>query len=212
MTSRDASLAKAFVVFVCVVAVGVAATVYMKSRTPVEVQAESVQETIVPVGSSTRFVPVVQTSEAHSSKADKQLVLRATTRPEGETEYAFYITDMSGGSEWTLFSRTLSSGASMALPFNTWDPTDTYVFLEETTGGIPNYYVLHANGQPFANGELFIDVGAVWNVKKPGYKIRQATGWASGTLLILYTTKEDGSKGPAFWFEIPSTAILQLAG
>lgn len=100
----------------------------------------------------------------------------------------------------------------MALPSNSWDPTDTYIFLEEHNSGAVDFFVLKASGEPFADGNKYIDVGAVWANKKMEYTIRTATGWASGTLLIIYTSKDDGSRGPAFWFEIPSTAILQLAG
>lgn len=210
MTSRDASLTKAFVVFLCVVAVGVGISVYSQKQTPIEVQAENGQEDQISPAVTPR-APRVQEQKVNSSKADKRLILRTTTIPEGGAQYSFMITDSTGNGAWTLFSKKLPAGASMALPFNTWDPTDTYVFLEEITGGVSNYYVLRTNGKPFPDGELFIDVGAVWGAKKPGYTIRKATGWASGTLLIIYTSKDDGSRGPAFWFEIPSTAILQLA-
>ena len=70
---------------------------------------------------------------------------------------------------------------------------------------------MKADGTPFPDGNPFIDVGAVWANKNIGYTIRTATGWASGTLLIIYTSNADGSRGPAFWFEIPDTAIIQLA-
>jgi hypothetical protein len=154
---------------------------------------------------------VVGETSTDSSHADKKLMLRTTYKSDGTTEYSFIVADISGGNSRVLFDKTLPTGASMGLPYNSWDPTDTYLFLEEHNSGAVDYLVLKADGTPFADGNQYIDVGAVWVNKNVGYTIRTATGWASGTLLIIYTSKDDGSKGPAFWFEIPSTAILQLA-
>lgn len=211
MTSHDKILAKGFVVFLFLLAIGFAITLYTQRPTTPSAKASSGTE-VVPSPIPAPKQPSTTSSEVHSSNADKKLLLRATTDINGTTTYTFVISDIRGGNERVLFTKTPGSGTVMDLPVNAWDPTDTYVFMEEKVGGVPNYYVFKANGEPFANGDKFIDIGAVWTAKKIGYAIRQATGWASGTLLIIYTSKDDGSHGPAFWFEIPSTAIIQLAG
>ncbi|MCX6791757.1 MAG: hypothetical protein NT149_01835 [Candidatus Gottesmanbacteria bacterium] len=197
MSKSERSLLKSFVVFVFLVAISVVAAIWYQQRTatPAEASAGQLPETSV-----------------NSSNADKKLIFRVTPQPGGMTEYSYIVADVSGRNPRMVFDKTLPAGASMLLPDNSWDPTDTYVFLEELNSGAVDFFVVKVNGEPFADGNKYIDVGAVWANKKIGYTIRTATGWASGTLLIIYTSKDDGSRGPAYWFEIPSTAILQLAG
>lgn len=211
MSKTEKSLLKSFILFILLLAIGIVATIWYKQRSALMAQASAgpqVVENLIPTPKKSGNV--TETS-VHSSKADKQLIIRATKKSDGMTQYAYYVADISGANERLLFERTFAAGSSMGLPDNSWDPTDTYVFLEEHNSGTVDYLVLKASGESFADGNQYIDVGAVWTNKKIGYRIRTATGWASGTLLIVYTSKDDGSRGPAFWFEIPSTAILQLA-
>ncbi len=206
MSKTEQSLFKSFLVFILLVAIGVVITIWYQQRTVLT--AEAANPTPTPALTKQ---PMVQETSTDSSHADKKLMLRTTLKSDGTTEYSYIVADISGGNPKVFFDKTLQAGASMALPYNSWDPTDTYVFLEEHNSGTVDYLVLKADGTPFADGNQYIDVGAVWANKNVGYTIRTATGWASGTLLIIYTTAGDGSHGPAFWFEIPSTAILQLA-
>lgn len=224
MSNRDAALAKGFFLFVVLLLFAIGLTAYSQSRTTQPARAQNVQlspaallaaepVTGEPVVGTPAPAPAhAQESEADSSKANQKLVLRITPSVNGLTSYAFSITDFSGNNARALFTKSLGAASTMSIPFNAWDPTDTYIFIEEKDGGVPNYYVFKASGEPFADGNTFIDAGAVWTAKNIGFSIRDATGWASGTLLIIYTTKPDGTKGPPYWFEIPSTATIQLAG
>jgi hypothetical protein len=179
------------------VGIGVATMIWNQGRTPASTaQAVAVLPT-----------PTLEPEiSVDSAAADQKLTLRTTHKSDGSTEYTYSISGR------VLFDKTLPAAVSMALPLNSWDPTDTYVFLEEHNSGAVDYFVLKSDGSLFDDGSKFIDVGAVWANKQMGYTIRTATGWASGTLLIIYTSNSDGSKGPAFWFEIPDEAIIQLAG
>ena len=212
MTGGHSGLIKSFGVFMLLVAIGVGITINVSQKTTPPAKATNSPVDIVPSVPPAPSQPATSVKDVHSSNADKKLILSTTTNQNGTTLYEFIISDNAGGSRKPLFARTLASGSRMALPINAWDPTDTYVFIEEKDQGVLNYFVFRTDGEPFANGDKFINVGSVWTAKKIGYTIREATGWASGTLLIIYTSKDDGSKGPAFWFEIPSTAIIQLAG
>lgn len=212
MMKNNSGLVKAFGLFLFLIVIGIVITVKVSQKTAPPAKASDTPIEIVPSAPPAPPQPTTTVSDVHSSKADKKLILRATTNQNGTILYECLISDIAGGSERPLFSKTLGSGSRMTLPVNAWDPTDTYVFVEENDQGVPNYFVYRADGEPFAGGDKYIDVGSVWNGKKVGYTIREATGWASGTLLIVYTSKDDRSKGPAFWFEIPSTAIIQLAG
>jgi hypothetical protein len=190
MDKSDLSLFKSFILFVLLVAISVTIAVWYQHRTTTKAEASAGE---------------LKETSVNSSNADKKIILRVAPKPGGMTEYTYLVAGISGGNPRVLFDKTLPAGTVMTLPDNSWDPTDTYVFIGEKIGGIQNYYVMKATG-----GSV-IDVGAVWNEKKIPFVIREATGWASGTLLIIYTSAGDGSRGPAFWFEIPSTAILQLA-
>jgi len=204
MSKTEKSLLKSFILFVLLVTISVVTAIWYQQRTATTAQASAGQ----PASKKTNSV---QETSVHSSNADKQLILRTTPKSDGMTQYSYIVADISGANQRLLLDKTLPAGAEMKLPDNSWDPTDTYIFLEEHNSGAVDFLVLKASGEPFADGNKYIDVGAVWANKKMEYNIRTATGWASGTLLIIYTSKDDGSRGPAFWFEIPSTAILQLA-
>lgn len=200
MSKTERSLFKSFVVFILLVAIGVVTTIWYRQNTATTAEAYSVEP--VPMSKKPN---TTQEISVHSAKADKKLILRTTPKSDGATQYAYFVADITGKNERVLYDKILPVGSSMSLPANSWDPTDTYVFIEEKDDGVPNYFVMKSTG-----GSL-IDVGFVWKEKKIPYTIREATGWASGTLLIIYTSASDGSRGPAYWFEIPSTAILQLA-
>lgn len=210
MSKTEKSLLKSLLVFFLLVGIGVVSTVWYQARTATTAEASTGEESLYATP-TTKPPQNTEIFDTHSSNADRKLVLRVMRQRDGGATYTYAITDMSGGNERVLLAKTLPAGASMALPANAWDPTDTYVFVEEKNSGTVDYFVLKTNGEPFAQGQQYIDVGAVWANKEIGYTIRTATGWASGTLLIVYTSKDDGTKGPAYWFEIPSTAILQLA-
>lgn len=203
MSKAEKSLFKSFLLFVLLVAISVAAAIWYQKHTAITAEASAGPQafgTLIPTPASS-----VQETSVRSSNAEKQLILRAAGQPDGTTRYSYFVADITGANERLLYEKILPDGSGMSLPANSWDPTDTYVFIGEKVGGIQNYYVMKSAGGSS------IDVGAVWKEKKMPFTIRTATGWASGTLLIIYTSKDDGSKGPAYWFEIPSTAILQLA-
>lgn len=202
---------KVFAVFLFILAVGFAITllsVQQKPATAPEIHATAESS---PVPTSRVIAPSVKTTELHSPDGTEKLSLRGNTLPDGSVRYALYVSDIDGSKERFLFEKVLPAGSLLTLPFNAWDPTNTYIFLKQT-GTAADYFVLRADGGKFAAGSQFIDVSGVWAEKKMTAAIRDVTGWASGTLLIIYTSGDNGAKGPAYWFEIPSTAIIQLAG
>lgn len=147
-----------------------------------------------------------------SSNADKKLFMNTSKLTDGSTNYIFTVGDMNGGNQKPLFSQNLSSTSYMTIPYNAWSPDDKLVFLSVVGPGTAiNYLVMKADGSPITSAEQYFDVKSIFSSKNELYTLREATGWASETLLILYTYQKDGSKGPAFWLEIPSKAVLQLA-
>ncbi|MBI5449044.1 hypothetical protein HY948_01880 [Candidatus Gottesmanbacteria bacterium] len=159
-----------------------------------------------------------ETSEVHAPDGSATLILRAVKNTDGTTTYVFTASGLTGtkflpmGTSRKIFIKTVGPLASMMIPANTWSPENRYVFLEEKDGtGAKRYYVIQTNGEPFAAEKEYLEVTEPFAAKKTGFMFREATGWASPTLLIITTDKDAQTRGPSYWFEIPSGAFLQLA-
>ena len=150
-----------------------------------------------------------ETSEVRSPDGKMKLIMKETTSGDNTT-YSFSISGTEEDSKKTVFSRTVLMGASMEMSPNAWSPDNKYFFIIEKSGNSINYLVFRANGEYFSENEQYIDVVPLFAQKNTGYTLSDITGWDSETLLHVYSTKE-GLKGPSFWFEIPSKAVIQLA-
>ncbi len=148
--------------------------------------------------------------ESINLDGSKKLTLKTQRQTDGTTTSIVTASNRDGTDEKTLLTKTLASGASLEL-HNSWAPADAYVFVEERSNGSQRFLVLKSSGEPFAKGEEYLDITALFAARETGYAFRDATGWASETLLIIRTSKEDGTNGPSFWFEVPSRAFIQLA-
>lgn len=176
--------------------------------------------TKVPIRTNPTIMPSPTTSEVHSPDGSVTLISRAIKSAD-TTAYVFTASGLTAptvpsglpaGTSRKIFTKTVGAGASMMIPQNTWAPEHRYVFLNEIDGiGAKRYYVVSASGEPFAGGKEYLDVTALFAEKKTGFMFREATGWASPTLLIITTDKDQSTRGPSYWFEIPSGAFLQLA-
>lgn len=174
--------------------------------------------TSTPIRSTPAVIPSPPASEAHAPDGSVTLISRAVKNSDGTATYEFSASGLSGiqilpaGTSRTIFTKTVEAGASMMIPANTWAPENRYVFLEEKDGiGEKRFFVVRTTGEPFVSGAEYLDVTALFAEKKTGYTFREATGWASPTLLIITTDKDQNTRGPSYWFEIPSGAFLQLA-
>ncbi len=124
----------------------------------------------------------------------------------GEGTVNYLITTTNGLS----YTKTLAGGGSLSIPFNTWSPDKKYVFLKED-GEKSNYYVFSASGKTFADGVSYLNVGEVFGKKVEEFKLLEATGWASPTLLVVNTTTQTGENGPSFWFDITNQSFIRLS-
>jgi hypothetical protein len=150
------------------------------------------------------------TAGKRSSNDDKKLWL---TRVVGTTDATFTlaVSDNDGTNRKTIFTSTLPLSQTLTIPYNAWSPDDKLVFLEVgSVGQSPDYWVIRADGESFTDGKTYLDVGQYWIDREVPYKIRTATGWASETLLIVYTYTDTMEKGPHYWFDVPSRTFIQL--
>lgn len=156
-------------------------------------------------------IPKVAITSQVSSDGAKKVIMKVTHNADTTQTYTFSSADGSGNNEQVIFSKTLDSTKSMLIPFNTWSPDNQYFFIQENDKEGNQVFIFKALGTPFADGIAYLDATSLFKLRNTGYNFTEATGWASPTLLILNTTKQDNTKGPSYWFEVPSKAILQLS-
>lgn len=154
--------------------------------------------------------PKVETFSQISPDGGKNLVMTVTNK-DTEKIYEFTTSDNTDSNQQLIYSATLPNTEKMSIPFNTWSPGNRYVFLQHNTSSTSAALVMKANGQPFREDEQYSNITDLFTTKDTGNIYQETTGWASETLLILNTTQPDGSKGPSYWFEVPSKAIIQLS-
>lgn len=153
-------------------------------------------------------VPAEETTSQISPDGSKKIVLRTTHNTDGTLTFNISTTDDSGGNEQQVYTLTLPGTESMHIPFNTWSPNNRYFFLvKDNTDAM----VFNASGASFANDQPFLDATDTFNQRATGNTFSEATGWASDTLVIINTTTPDNAKGPSYWFEVPSKAVIRLA-
>lgn len=154
-------------------------------------------------------IPQPQVTSQLSPDGTKQLTMMVTTNKDLSKTYTFATSDADGSNRQTIYTST-SITDSIGVPFNTWSPDNKYVFLERHTATGSEALIMKTNGQPITEGEKYFNVAALFTAKNTGNAYQETTGWASETLLIVNSTKQDGSRGPSYWFEVPSKAIIQL--
>lgn len=154
--------------------------------------------------------PRLQTNEVHASDGTMNLTVLSSLAQGGTVE-TLYASEISGANKRQIFQKTYPKGG-IVLPPNSWSPDNNSVFVEEKIGATSTFLVMKASGEPFADGQRFIDVGALFREKLKDLKLQTITGWAAPTLLVVMTTKEDGSKGGMYWFDVDSRSFLLLRG
>ena len=175
-------------------------------------------------GSSTRIASFNSPLAINSTEAPEQSVFSQIS-PDGTREvimkidrnkddaqtYSFYTSDDTGINEELIFSKRLDKTKYMTIPFNTFSSDNKYFFIQENAASGKSIFAFKASGEPFSDTEEYFDVTDLFKKKNTGNNFSEATGWASESLIIINTTKEDGKKGPSYWFELPSKSIIQLA-
>ena len=141
----------------------------------------------------------------------KKIIMKVTQNNDNTRTYNFYTSGGSDVNERFIFSKTLDATSNMAIPFNAWSSDDKYFFIQENAKDKISVFVFKATGEIFSDGQQYFDVTDLFEKRKTGNNFNEATGWASESLIIINTTKQDGAKGPSYWFEVPSKAIIPLA-
>ncbi|MGH7245827.1 MAG: hypothetical protein ACREGI_02750, partial [Candidatus Levyibacteriota bacterium] len=125
--------------------------------------------------------------------------------------FTFNTSDTSGANNFLIYQTTLAGAENMSVPFNAWSPDDNYIFLQANRASDSGALVMKASGQALADGQQYDNVTTLFNNKQENDAYKQTTGWASETLLIIETTKADGTNGTSYWYEVPSKAVIPLS-
>lgn len=148
----------------------------------------------------------MQESEQHAPDGTATLIQRTETKPGQPQTASFFVADIvdkEKAEERLIFTKTVAPGGEIVIHHNAWSPDNAYVALQETDqNGNLNFLVLKASGEPFADGEQYLDVAAIFQEKFPDYFMKDATGWASEIFFNVTTTDEAGAKGPSYWFDV----------
>ncbi len=153
----------------------------------------------------------VTISSQISPDGTKKAIMKVTQNPDDTSTYDFAVADENSANEKPIFTRTLDLSKNMTIPFNTWSPDNKYFFIRENAGDNKSVFAFKASGIAFSDTEQYFDVTDLFSQKNTGNNFEEATGWASESLIIINTTKENGTKGASYWFEVPSKAVIQLS-
>lgn len=170
--------------------------------------ASSIPSVQVPVEA---VAPKVTVSSQISPDGTKKVIMKITENSDNTSTYDFSTADGNGGNELHIFTQILTATESATIPFNAWAPDNKLFFINKTMGANKSVFVFKATGATFSGGETFLDATDSFTKANTGNNFDVATGWASETLIIINTTKPDNTKGPSYWFEVPSKAVIQLS-
>jgi hypothetical protein len=182
-----------------------------KISLPVMQTQDNTDDSLVVLPSPTVSIPKPQTTSQISPDGRKLLTMTQTTNQDKTKNYSIVASDADGGNEQTIYTASASAKASMSIPFNTWSPDDKFVFVNRTDNAGTSAIIMRADGAPLTSSSQTFDAKALFDARNTGNNYQEATGWASETLVIINTVRESGDKGPSYWLEVPSGAIIPLS-
>lgn len=156
--------------------------------------------------------PTIQTTSWTSSDGTKQITME-TQNNNGEKNYSFFVTPTSEDSQkkQPFFSKTVDADTSFLIPFNTFSTNNKYLFLQRKDKNQTDFLVFDVSGQLITKENQYIDISSLFKKYTSVYTLHQVTGWASNTLLIIESSKNDNSPGPSFWFDVTNQSFIQLS-
>ena len=152
------------------------------------------------------FNPEVTSISQSSSDGTKTVTVSSSANTNGNQTYSVSINNGP-----VIFSKTLTAGNSLSIPYNTWSPDNTYFFLQENSGNQTQVMVFNGNGQPFANGGEYLDLTGVYNQDITSLAFSKATGWAADNLIIIETNNSSGNESTSYWFGVPGESLTPLS-
>ncbi len=167
------------------------------SQTSVPLEKESIVSGVKPLSS-------LKSSSVLSGDGTMKATMKSQEELDETTDYSFSISKSSDKSSKLLYSKNIKKG-NMDIPKNAWSPDNKYLFILDKEEG-DHYLVFKANGDPFANGDKFIDGTLLFKQKQSAFTLLDMTGWDG--VGLVHTRAVNGA---AFWFEVDTQNFVQLA-
>lgn len=157
--------------------------------------------------------PVVAnpTTVSQPSPDGRSLLSMTITPHTSNTSYKLSVADQTGTTQQTIYTTTLPDSENLSIPFNTFSPDNKYFFVQKNSSSHSAALVFRADGSPIAENTQFYNAYDIFTNRGTGNTYDITTGWASETLLIINTKIQSGDKGPSYWLEVPSKAVIQLS-
>lgn len=156
-------------------------------------------------------IPKVTFDSWTSSDGKEKISMKTEQNPNLSKTYTFTLINTADNSSFPLFFQTVASTSSMTIPFNAFAPDNAYVFLQQKDNDTTHFLVFKTSGQPFANGQQYLDVTPLFVAHTASYKLVDVTGWAGPGLLIVNAKAVDGNANSSFWFDMSSESFISLA-
>jgi len=167
----------------------------------------SLSQAPIPTNSN---LPKPQISTQISPDGTKLLTMTRVANQNTTKTYTFTTSGLDSSNQHQIYSVTYGVD-SMTIPFNTWSPDDNYVFINHLSSVGNEALVFKADGTPISSTDNFFNATQIFSSKITDNLYMETTGWASPTLLIINSKKQDGTKSTSYWLEIPSKAVIPLA-
>jgi hypothetical protein len=177
---------------------------------PIPIQIESIEPKIVVLESPKPIVSKMkQAITANQVNPDASYNLRLISKNEGDYfSYSLSYSKKDADTENTIYTETFNENTKLSIPFNTWSPDNKYVFLKSEDSVLTDYLVYKITDNQAKNP---IRITKIFREKYQDYVIKDVTGWAAPSLLILVTTNSSDEVGPSFWFNVTSQTFTQLS-
>lgn len=155
--------------------------------------------------------PMMQQASPDGSRV---VLLDVKYNPDDTKTYEISISQTATGEAQLLASPIIPNTEYLNVPFNSWSPDTAYFFIERKSadGGLVDALIFKASaGDPETTNQEPLLIAPTFRQKKPDYAIDRVTGWASPRLLVINSYNSELARGPSFWFEVPSRALIQLS-
>jgi hypothetical protein len=196
------TLGAAFVVFV------ITLVLLLRLVGPSPQQAVSFIRGVTPTPMPTP-TPAPELSEVFSPDGSMKVIEKKVSQASGAVAYTF-STQVGTNAAGSIFQKTTVPGEELLLAANGWSPDNRFVFVLDRQRAGLGALVFQKAGEPFADGLIYHDVGALFRAVNTEYTIRDITGWDSPTLIHVTTNAATG-RGPSYWFDVPSSSFIQLS-
>lgn len=154
------------------------------------------------------LVPEV-TYLSQTSSDGKEKVNMKQVDVQGMKTYTFTLTETEKNITTPLFTQHVATESSMQIPFNTFSPNNSYLFLERKDGETHHYLVFQTSGAAFG-GKQYIDATDAFTSYTSTYTHPVATGWADNALLIV-NAKDANGQGVSYWLDLSSQSFIRLS-